>query len=100
MCFKLLLLASVHMLAYLWTRTLCAKVPPGFYVNSCMDMLQLYAVPQFEHLQPHIILQQDDTPPIGIYQYRHTSMRHFWKAESAEKASWHNTTGFLHVEFC
>jgi hypothetical protein len=28
-----------------------------------MDMMQLYAVPQIEHLQPHTILEQDGAPP-------------------------------------
>jgi hypothetical protein len=28
---------------------------------ATLDMMQLYTVPQIEHLQPHIILQQDGT---------------------------------------
>jgi hypothetical protein len=27
-------------------------------VNTYLDMMQLYAVPQIEHLQPHTILEQ------------------------------------------
>jgi hypothetical protein len=35
-------------------------------MNTYLDMLQLYAVAQIEHLQPHIILQQD---LIGVCRY-------------------------------
>jgi hypothetical protein len=30
-------------------------------VNTYLDMMQLYAIPQIEHLQPYTILQQDGT---------------------------------------
>jgi hypothetical protein len=33
-----------------------------------LDMLRLYAIPQFEQLQPHIILQQDGAPPRWFLQ--------------------------------
>jgi hypothetical protein len=32
-------------------------------MNTFLDKLQLYAVPQIGHLQPHTILQQDVAPP-------------------------------------
>jgi hypothetical protein len=39
-------------------------------MNTYLDMLELYAVPQIEHLQPHIILQQDGAPPHWGLQVR------------------------------
>jgi hypothetical protein len=39
-------------------------------MNTYLDMLQLYAVPQIGHLQPHIILQQDGAPPHWGLQIR------------------------------
>jgi hypothetical protein len=39
-------------------------------LNTYLDMMQLYAVPQIEHLQPHIILQQDGGPPHWGLQVR------------------------------
>jgi hypothetical protein len=39
-------------------------------VNTKLDMMQLYAVPQIECLQPHIILQQDGAPPHWGLQVR------------------------------
>lgn len=37
-------------------------VPPGFKVSTYLGMLQLHAVHQTVHLQPHIILKQDGAP--------------------------------------
>jgi hypothetical protein len=31
--------------------------------SSSLDILQLYAFPQLEHLQPNVFLQQDRAPP-------------------------------------
>ncbi|KDR15116.1 hypothetical protein L798_10999 [Zootermopsis nevadensis] len=39
-------------------------------MNTYLDMLELYAVPQIKHLQPHIILQQDGAPPHWGLQVR------------------------------
>ncbi|GBN81856.1 hypothetical protein AVEN_32180-1 [Araneus ventricosus] len=37
-----------------------------------MDMLQIYAIPQMQHLKPTVIFQQDGAPP-------HSSLfEHFW----------------------
>jgi hypothetical protein len=31
--------------------------------SSYLDILQLYAFPQLEHMQPNVFSQQDGTPP-------------------------------------
>jgi hypothetical protein len=40
-------------------------------------MLEVYAVPQPEQLQPRIILQQEVLPLIGVYQEARTWSRNF-----------------------
>jgi hypothetical protein len=50
-------------------RLVCDMIGPFFFAektvtgSSKVDMLQLYAFPQLEHLQPNAFFQQDGTPP-------------------------------------
>jgi hypothetical protein len=39
-------------------------------MNAYLVMLQLYALPRFKHLQLHIFLQQDGTPPHWVFPLR------------------------------
>jgi hypothetical protein len=78
-----------------WTQyTQSTKFFQGFFfhkvtinISTYLDMLQLYAEPQTEHLKQHFLLQQDRALTlIGVYQFGCNCMRNLWQDGLAEKA--------------
>jgi hypothetical protein len=73
-------------------------------VNTYLDMTQLHAVPQIEHLQPHIILQQDGAPPHWGLQVSACLDRNMDRQRRsnvlASTFTRHNTTGFFPGGLC